>query len=52
MSALGDLAEHVAAEQCFAIEFEAAGVYRYMTQVLEGSRALPGLHLPKFSSRN
>ena len=31
MSALSDLAEHVAAEQCFAIEFEAAGVYRYMT---------------------
>ena len=31
MSALSDIAEHVTTEQCFAIEFEAAGVYRYMT---------------------
>ena len=31
MSALSDIAEHVTTEQCYAIEFEAAGVYRYMT---------------------
>ena len=30
-SALSDIAEQATAEQCFAIEFETAGVYRYMT---------------------
>ena len=30
-SALSDIAEQVTVEQCFAIEFETAGVYRYMT---------------------
>ena len=31
ISALSDIAEQVTTQQCFAIEFETAGVYRYMT---------------------
>ena len=31
ISALSDIAEHVTAQQCFAVEFETVGVYRYMT---------------------
>ena len=30
-SALSDIAEHVTTQQCFAVEFETVGIYRYMT---------------------
>ena len=31
MCALNDIAEQITAQQCFAIEFETAGVYRYIS---------------------